>query len=207
MRDNNPKRNALDCRSAFVCAEAFQRVADQFIPTIAGIAESKPSQMSPEMGNLVACATNLAFAIELYLKALLMYFELPVPQLHDLHTLYSKIPSEAKDLIEGTYDSSWRKEWLGRKASITLSKGPPGTPHWDDNSNRPKALSDLLERAKTLFESWRYAFESKTAGPLSHELHEFEYGLLRTAAEAMRVEISLRLKDTEQANQSDRLKN
>ena len=200
MSSNNKKAKALDCKSAFVCAEAFQRLADQIIPSIADIGESTPSQMLQKMGDLVACATNLAFAIELYLKALLIHFGLSVPQIHDLYDLYSEIPSQAKALIENTYESSWRKEWLGRRASITLAKGPPRIPNRDDSSKRSRTLSDLLNRSRGLFESWRYVFESRNVNPSDHEFQEFEYGLLRTAAEAMRVEIDLRLRDAEQEN-------
>lgn len=190
---------ARDCKSAFICAEAFQRLAEQFIPNISNIKESMLLKMSQEVGDLVACVTNLSFAIELYLKALLIHSKLPVPKTHDLSILYDKLPDNLKKLIEDTYDICWRKEWLGRRATITLAKGPPQIPPWDDNSKRSTSLSDLLKRSKDLFESWRYIFEYSKSVNQCHELHEFEYGLLRTAAEALRVELVLRLKDEEVA--------
>ena len=71
------KEHAL--QAALVCGKAFQRLAKEFIPRIGVIKEKSSQVMSNELGNMVACATNLGFAIELYLKALLMQLNLPVP--------------------------------------------------------------------------------------------------------------------------------
>ena len=207
MKEEKQKNKARDCKAAYVCAEAFQNLAEQFIPNISSMVEDVPSKMSPEMGNLVACATNLAFSIELYLKALLIHSGLPVPEIHDLHELYDKLPPEVKTLIEDTYIISYRKEWLGRRASITLAKGPARVPRWNDNSQRSTHLPDILSRSKNLFESWRYIFESRKSVEKDHEMHEFEYGLLRTAAEAMRVEMKLRIDDDEKLHRIDQIEN
>jgi hypothetical protein len=75
-----PKRSAArkerSSQAALVCGEAFQRLAHELIPRIGAI-EEKPSQgMSRELADVVACATNIGFAIELYLKALLTQLDL-----------------------------------------------------------------------------------------------------------------------------------
>jgi len=57
---------------ALVCGEAFQRLAEKLIPAIWTVREGSYHVMPDEMGDLVACATNLAFAVELYLKGLLI---------------------------------------------------------------------------------------------------------------------------------------
>ena len=57
-----------DSQAALVCGGAFQRIAEEIIPRIAAIKGEPLQDMSNELGDLVACATNLGFAIELYLK-------------------------------------------------------------------------------------------------------------------------------------------
>jgi len=90
-----PKRSETkkerDARAALVCGEAFQRLAAGFIPRIGVIKETSAQAMSNELGDLVACATNLGFAIELYLKALLTQLDLPVPKSHNLLACPPKI--------------------------------------------------------------------------------------------------------------------
>jgi hypothetical protein len=63
------------------------------------------------------------------------------------------------------------------------------------------ALSDLLERSKDLFQSWRYVFEFSQPEGSSYQFHEFEYGMLRCAAEVLRVELRVR---TETGEDQDR---
>ncbi len=196
MREGHPQDRVRESKEAYACAEAFQNLAETFISSITSIPEDLTSTMSQQMAALVACATNLSFAVELYLKALLLHFKnLPVPRTHDLRRLWDQLPRNVQSLIEDTYTISYRKEWLGRRASVTLALGPPRVPEWPDNTTRPNQLPDVLSRSRTLFESWRYIFESHSATEQNHELHEFEYGLLRTAAEALRVEIKLRIQD------------
>ncbi len=87
--DEHKERHA---QAALVCGEAFQRLAAEFIPRIGVIKETAAQAMSNELGDLVACATNLAFALELFLKALLSQLDLPVPKSHNLYILYDAIP-------------------------------------------------------------------------------------------------------------------
>ena len=57
--------------------------------------------MMPDgMGDLVACATNLAFAVELYLKGLLTELGIGVPRDHNLWKLYDSMPQSVRMLIE-----------------------------------------------------------------------------------------------------------
>lgn len=145
-----------DSQAALVCGEAFQRLAQEFIPRI-GIIKKKSSQdMSSELGDLVACATNLGFAIELYLKALLTQLDLPVPQVHDLRTLYDAIPQPVRALIESVYDTKWPEQarQLRGRVSFTLgkAKGPLEELRWDDYKVS-LALPDVMARSRDLFQS------------------------------------------------------
>jgi HEPN domain-containing protein len=197
-----PKRSAArkerSSQAALVCGEAFQRLAHELIPRIGAI-EEKPSQgMSRELADVVACATNIGFAIELYLKALLTQLDLPVPQVHDLRTLYDAIPQPVRELIESVYDTELPhvvRQLCGR-VSFTVAKGPPERPPRDDNTKASLALPDVLARSRDLFQSWRYIFEFTQPQGSSYQSHKFEYGLLWCAAEAIRVEITVRLGGT-----------
>jgi hypothetical protein len=105
---------------ALMCGEAFQRAAERLIPRIWQLKEgSSAITMSDEFGDLVVCATNLAFALELYLKAFLTQLDLPVAQNHDLRGLYDGLPQSVRALIEGfTTRPCWMKcgEWMAAPA-------------------------------------------------------------------------------------------
>jgi|GEM_PF-1760664 hypothetical protein len=193
------KNAQFNVQWALVCGEAFQRLAETFIPKIRAIQERPPSPTLPpsEIGDLVACATNLGFAIELYLKALLTLLNLRAPKNHNLHALYREIPQPVRNLIEDVYDIALHENLsVGSPVSITLATSPLplGAPIWDTMGSL--ALPDALERSKDLFQSWRYVSEVNKPNQALYAFHNFEYGLLWWAAEAVRAEIKTRLSDT-----------
>jgi hypothetical protein len=185
-------------QAALVCGEAFQRLAAEFIPKIGVIKETSAQAMSDELGELVACATNLGFAIELYLKALLTQLGLQTLQTHDLRTLYDKIPQPVRTLIESTYDTGlvYHKWQPSDRVSITLAKGPLEEPRWHDRTKVSCALPELLLRPRDMFQSWRYVFEYSHPEDSPYQFHRLEYGFLWCAAETIRVEVTVRLRRT-----------
>lgn len=187
-------RKHSEVQAAFTCGEAFQRVAEELIPEIGSIKERPSQAMSNELGDLVVCAANLAFAIELYLKSLLKLLDLNVPQTHNLRALYDSIPQSVRTIIEDVYDTKWPEQvrQLRGRVSFTLAKGPLEKPQWEDYTVSP-ALPDLLARSKDLFQSWRYVFEFRQPNASAYQFHQFEYGLLWCVAEAIKVEIKVRL--------------
>jgi len=188
------KRENIIAQSAFVCGEAFQRSAESLIPKILEVDERPAHNMPNEMGDVVVCATNLAFAIELYLKALLSHLELQVPKIHDLISLYNTIPQPIRAIVEEVYESACLEDKSKLPSySFKLAKGALEVPQWNDGSKKLPFLPDLLERSKDLFQSWRYVCEFNKSDNDSYQIHEFEYGLLRFAAEAIRVEVAVRL--------------
>jgi HEPN domain len=181
-------------QEALVCGEAFQRLAEKLIPSIRTVKEGASHFMPDEMGDLVVCATNLAFAVELYLKGLLIQLGLDVPMDHNLRNLYGAVPQSVRTMIESTYDTALPDELrrLAGHVSFTLAKGPLEAPQWNDYKVS-LALPDLLARSKDLFVSWRYVFEFCPPEGNSYQVRQFEYGLLRCAAEVLRVELTVRL--------------
>jgi hypothetical protein len=197
MPKKSTAKKERDSQAALVCGKAFQRLAEELILRIGAIKQESSRAMSDELGGLVACATNLAFALELYLKALLTQLDLPVPPNHDLRVLYDGIPQPVREVIESVYDTALQDEVrrLRGRVSITLAKGPLEEPRWDEYKVST-ALPDVLARSRDLFQSWRYVFEFSQPEHSPYQFHEFEYGLLRCAAEALRVEVTVRLQGT-----------
>ena len=193
MTTRSSPKKILIPQAALACGEAFQRLADELIPRIVAVEEGSTLAMSNETGDVVACATNLAFAVELYFKALLTQLDLPVPRTHDLRNLYDGIPQHVRAIIEGVYDESLAVEWAGHRACVSLATGPLDTPQWDDYSKLSRKLPDILSRSRDIFQSWRYVFEFTEPEDSLYQVHVFEYGPLRTAAEALRVEVTVRL--------------
>ncbi len=194
MSKTSAAKKVRNSQEALVCGEAFQRLAEKLIPAVWTVKEGCSHVMPDEMGDVVACATNLGFAVELYLKGLLIQMGLDVPMDHNLRNLYGAIPQSVRTLIESIYDKTLPDELqrLGDHVSFTIAKGPLEVPQWNDY-RVPLALPDLLERSKDLFVSWRYVFEFSQPETSSYQFHQFEYGLLRCAAEVLRVELTVRL--------------
>lgn len=80
------------------------------------------------LGDLVSSATNLGFALELYLKALRMQLCLPYRRTHDLWDLYMDLPDDVKLGIGKSYDESRRSLQPGVRGAITIAKGPVEPP-------------------------------------------------------------------------------
>jgi len=191
-----------DFHACLVAAEAFWRLAEPFIARIAQDVKSGVQDPSRELGDLVASAANLGFALELYLKALLELLGATVPRDHDLGRLYRALPQEVRTEIEQRYDSTWRTQWSGKRASITVAKGPRDEPTWKDNRKEPKNLAPLLKRSKDLFQAWKYVFEFTQPGDNPYQYHQFEYGLLLCACEAIRSAIEQRVQQADEADEA-----
>lgn len=193
MTKNAPRRTLRDHRIGVACADAFRRLAEPFVPEIAyTLEEGSPQQPYKEVGDLVACAVNLAFALELYIKTLLVMHLQPVPQHHHLHHLYDALHQHAKPDIEEAY-AVCLTQWNGRRSSVTLATGPLATPPWRDYGDLPKDLPSLLERSKDLFQAWRYVYEISAPESGEYRYNEFEYGPLLCACDALKAAITERM--------------
>ena len=188
-------RRVRDTSAALVCAEAFQRLTEPFLARIAEDVEEGTQSPARNIGDLVAAAANLAFAVELYIKTLLAELQINVPQTHDLGKLYAAIPQSVRDDIEKSY-AARRKDWYGRRASITIAKGPANQPKWDDYRSKSNDVGAVLDRSGDVFSSWRYIYEFTEPGQGNYQFHHFEYGLLLSACHAIRAAINDRLQNS-----------
>jgi len=176
-----------DFRASLACAEAFQRLAEPFISRISGdVREGRHDHPGSDFGDLIACAVNLAFALELYMKTLLGVFAVPVPPSHDLRKLHDALPEGLRAELSRAY-AAFSSKWVGRHASVTIAKGPSDTPSWNDFRQAGKDLPSVLARSSDLFQSWRYIWEFTVPENGQYQLHQFEYGLLLSACKAAKA--------------------
>ena len=192
MKQAPPNRD-LDREAVVACAEAFLRLAEPVVIRIGeGVEERTQSHpFLPSMGDVAATATNLAFAIELYIKAILIASNIDVltgREGHNLGTLYALMPEYFKAVIERSYEETRKKDWSGKYPSITVSIGPVSAnlPKWDDDRSESFDLGAILNRSSDIFTSWRYIFEFKKTDDGGWQSHRFEHGLLLSACHAMR---------------------
>jgi len=182
----------FDRDAALACAEAYLRLAEPAVIRIKDVEEStQPHPFSPNFGDMVAAATNLAFAIELYIKVILIASKIDVPvggDGHNLGKLYAAMPQHFRGVIGRSYEGRRKKDWNGRYPSITISAGPvsANVPKWDDDRSESLDIEALLVRSSDIFTSWRYIFEFKNPGEGGRITRRLEYGLLLSACRAMR---------------------
>jgi hypothetical protein len=124
------------CREMFRHACAFSDCADFALQVVC--------QDKTVTGcNPTPAVVNSAFACEVYLKALLKYYDIPVKKEHRLKELYELLPEKAREWIKLTvtnYYGQW-SDWLGR---------------------------ELLENISNAFTDWRYSYESDRLMSIYH---------------------------------------
>jgi hypothetical protein len=183
-----------DRDAALACAEAFLRLAEPVVIRIGKDVEESTTQSRPflrSMGDVAAAATNLAFAIELYIKAILVVSRIDVSlgrEGHNLGKLYAAMPQDFRTVIERSYEERRKIDWNGRYPSITVAMRPvpANLPKWDDSGSESPDLEALLNRSSDIFTSWRYIYEFKNPDEGGWQLRRFEYGLLLSACRAIR---------------------
>jgi len=74
-----PDGRQRNTNASFLCAAAFQRVAEPFLPRIARRDEGGMQSPPTSLGDLVVAAANLAFALEPYIKTLLPNYRSTCP--------------------------------------------------------------------------------------------------------------------------------
>ncbi len=191
LSTTSKKKATIDCALLKDCSESFQKMAELFINGIYQRFPDGSSRKPPAgLGELVCCATNLAFSLELYLKALHAQVGETYPQEHDLSKLYTTLPVKIRQSIERHYFEYFKSAPAGVHASITVAKGPKTPPAWTSYSKESKDLASVLFRSRDIFRSWRYLFEVKIQG--SYETHQFEYLLLHLACKALRTQLRLK---------------
>lgn len=154
-----------DYRIAFTAAEAFNKHAQQFICKVNIPVEESAQYVAKDIGGWIASATQLVFAIELYIKCLLLITGRSVPKKHNLLQLYEGLAEDLKKQVHEIFESQ-PKQPINSTNSLILSVHI-------DNFTRDQledidrqhigcddySLIAMLDRYQAAFSIWRYIYE------------------------------------------------
>ena len=139
----------------FTCQQMFRHACT--FAECADMAEEKFCHDSADLGWYTTPATvNSAFACEVYLKAILLFYDIPVKKEHKIKELYAMLPDRIKE---------WTK--------LAVTNGDERI--WRDVFGR-----ELLENISDAFVEWRYIYEHIEG------THSIEMGFLTTFRNVLR---------------------
>ncbi len=101
------------------------------------------------MMRVVSVATS-AFAVELYLKCLIVIEGKPVPREHNLSRLYAKLSADTQESLQAHYQA-FLPEYLPTMVDTRPASVPRG----------PRDYVSALSNAERKFEQYRYFFEAE----------------------------------------------
>lgn len=158
---------------AKLTAGALHQQARQIIGTFIWHAQNSGTKQTVGYGELLAAATMLAFALELYLKSLLLLCRCPVPKTHNLIRLYRLLPEKQRVTIIAIYDKS-AKDLAPEAGVLSMSVGQGGTSGTQQHPT-DVGLEAVLERNKDVFVNWRYFYSTAVdGGPRVNLVFEYQ---------------------------------
>ncbi|MGH9908483.1 MAG: hypothetical protein ACRD8U_23220 [Pyrinomonadaceae bacterium] len=203
------KQAMPDAGVAIVAADAFREQSQPFLQRVGPDISTAHERAVRDIGGLIASATSLALAVELYLKALRILVGLQVTAHHDLWALFKGLPKEIKDSVEQYYGSLGGPQGSDiHTLTVKVSVGPftkeqlAESDKEENGSAQDNSLKSVLKRSKDAFLTWRYFHEQGDRAAISVFHYEFHY--LGAAAEAVRVhacEALAHVRDREQTSQ------
>jgi len=144
------------------------------------------------------CATNLAFATELYLKsACIACSGNPPPFGHKLLTIFENIPKADREKILSAYEEMFTPKYSAlRNGEIWFRLDDGDLP----NDKRPTSLVEVLGHYSTSYEDWRYIFAiSNRANPSN--LRALHYSRLMGLCEAVDYFLQFKFPDIVRKNE------
>ncbi len=176
-----PLRTDVD--TAIRCAEAFFQTAMGFVDRMLSSGLRPAAYAIDNLPEMSVSATNMSFAIEVYLKALIAHNDIEYPPMHDLAKLYEKLPKGIQNAVSSAYLARTAALDGAKDVGIVLQIGRGQAP---ELRTYPRGCLSLLKRSDRMFVTWRYVFAHGDAA--SAELR-FEYTLLRIIAEELRAQL------------------
>jgi hypothetical protein len=138
--------------------------------------------VTPPLHEIIFCATNLAFATELYLKAACVACSgTPPPNGHNLLKIFKNLPKLDRDKILQTYEGlNLSKYGQLENGEVWLRLNDGDLP----NETRPTNLMEVLDHYSTSYEDWRYIFALHKKASTSN-LRALHYSRLMCLCEAI----------------------
>jgi len=172
---------------ALLVADTFMNHAISFFDKTGTVMGKIQFNSPQDIGLLVASATQLSLALELYLKALRMILKMPIPTTHDLWRLYNNLPITIKSTFEDKYNlvNSTKGGELAEFSIIMLVSDNPNEPTPKFSKDIKKIdLNSILKRSKDAFQTWRYIHEGGKSG--EYVSYNYEFYRLRLICDIVR---------------------
>lgn len=185
-----------DPRTAFNTAKAFQNNAAVYIEYLGKDINTAAQRAMNDFGGLIASATSLALALELYLKSLRLLIGMPILQRHELWALYKTIHPDIRNSIERHYEATRTPINSSDAVSVVMAIAPKQAPISDIKLAREqskltakdKSIQEVLRRNNDAFRTWRYLHEA--GDPSKIEMYEYEFHHMNVIANTLHLHIS-----------------
>lgn len=165
---STPARNP---RLVLDSADAFHGLARQFLSSIRQHVNFAWKDAQNDPGGLVASATNLSFAVELYLKLLHILLCQPIPHTHNLLQLFSALPQDVQKALIRAYDAIGCPSLeVACGIILQLSVRPITNDDPPPEECPDHGLRAVLNRGRDAFDTWRYIYER-----VDQDVGTFEY--------------------------------
>lgn len=176
---------------AIQSADAFLKLSKSFLDSVGTDMQSSHQRAVRDLGGMIASATNLSLAVELYLKSLRLLQSLDPTTDHDLWALFQGLPEWLKDSVAREYQKNNKGVPTGVAVSFELAMAPrvPGEAEVQElNRQRPandNSLDAVLKRSRNAFQTWRYLHEKGDSQRIV--MFRYDFHFLGCAAMALRT--------------------
>lgn len=187
MPNSQPQSSHLDFRFATSVANAYFGLARPLLDRLAARLE-EGAHAAADTATVFSIATNIALALELYLKAIRIGLKMTSPDTHNLWALYKSLPNEVKTRLEAEYDARVAERLPTQLFDLNICiqrGGKPSDPiEFPKHEERSKLLPALIKRSAFMFVAWRYVYES-VPPTQKYAFFSFEHSHLRIACETL----------------------
>ncbi|MDE3088578.1 MAG: HEPN domain-containing protein, partial [Chloroflexota bacterium] len=206
-----------DATLAIQSADAFRELSKPFLDRVGNDIRVSHELAVRNLGGMIASATNLSLAVELYLKAIRILLNRDPTTDHDLSALFNGLPQSLKHSVVCEYEKL-KALPAGSVASFELAIAPrvPGEEELRElNRSRPaqdNSLTSVLKRCRNAFRTWRYLHERGDSKRIVTFQYEFYFlGITAAALRIHAVDLAARqqaqsgaaMADTQQAPPGD----
>ena len=178
--------NIADPGLAVLCGDAFRVCSEPFVTHAAYDFSLAGQRAAANIGAMVASATNLVLAIEVYLKALLWYHGVSAPKTHELPKLFGDLPPDVRRTVGSVYERLRKSEAAETAATaefaVHIANPSEGKPNFARSAQRGFDIQAVLQRNASAFVIWRYLFTHPTTTAAEPLIYEFlRLGFIATA--------------------------